>query len=330
MKEARYYESHPRGVQCTLCPKQCVIPSGQSGFCRVRRHVDGVLYAVNYGACTACALDPIEKKPLYHFYPGSLIYSIGTWGCNFSCRFCQNWHIAHADPPIVELAPYQAVREARHSSNATIGIAYTYSEPCVWFEYVLDCARLARAEGLKNVLVTNGFISIEPLKELLPYIDAMNIDVKAFTEEFYRQICAGCLADVKRVVEVSATACHVEVTTLLVPGLNDSAEEVRQLAAWLGGIRRDIPLHLTRYFPQYQLESPPTTIAALERGREAALPYVDYVYIGNVGGRGMNTYCPGCGFLVIERTAGMKSSLTADKQCPGCGQSIAITGEVKI
>ncbi len=327
MREALYYEPHERGVACTLCPKGCVIGEGLAGFCRARRNVGGRLFAANYGACSSYALDPIEKKPLYHFYPGSYIFSVGTWGCNFACSFCQNWQIAQDEPDTVAMTPEKAVATAAGAGRGNIGVAFTYSEPSVWYEFVFDTARLARNAGLKNVLVTNGFINPRPLAGLLPYIDALNIDVKAFNDKFYREICAGSLAAVKRTVELAAAHAHVEVTCLVVPGLNDDAAELEALAAWLAGISRDIPLHFSRYFPNYKLTAPPTPVATLERARETARRHLNYVYIGNVGNAGADTRCPVCDLVVIDRLR-RASVLGADKKCPRCGRGIAVAGEI--
>ena len=327
MREALYYEPHERGVICRLCPKECVIGEGLTGFCRARRNVGGQLFAANYAACSSYALDPVEKKPLYHFYPGSYIFSIGTWGCNFACRFCQNWQIAQEEPDTVAMTPEKAVATAVGAGRQNIGIAYTYSEPSVWYEFVLDTAQLARSQGLKNVLVTNGFIKPAPLAGLLPYIDALNIDVKAFNERFYREVCAGRLAEVKRTVELAADAAHVEVTCLVVPELNDDAAELEALAAWLAGISRDIPLHFSRYFPNYKLDTPPTPVATLETAYEAARRHLRYVYVGNVGAEGVNTHCPDCDLVVIDRLR-RESRLADDKKCPRCGSGIAVVGEV--
>jgi pyruvate formate lyase activating enzyme len=327
MREALWYGPHERGVACRLCPKECVIGEGLTGFCRARRNVGGKLYAANYAACSSYALDPIEKKPLYHFYPGSYIFSLGTWGCNLACRFCQNWQIAQDEPDTVAMAPTAAVEAAAGAGRRNIGIAYTYSEPTVWYEFVLDTARVAKERGLKNVLVTNGFINPEPLAALLPHIDALNIDVKAFNDKFYREICAGRLAEVKRTVEQAAASAHVEVTCLVVPGLNDDAAELEALAAWLAGVGKDIPLHFSRYFPNYKLDAPPTPVATLERAYETARRHLRYVYVGNVGTLGVNTHCPACGLMVIDRLR-RQSNLTAEKKCPRCGDGIAIVGDV--
>ena len=327
MHEALYYEPHQHGVVCRLCPKECIVAEGLTGFCRARRNTGGRLYSENYGACTAKALDPIEKKPLYHFYPGSYILSLGTWGCNFSCRFCQNWHIAQSQPEATTLPPENAVETAASLGPRNIGLAYTYSEPSVWFEYVLDTAKLARSRGLKNVVVTNGFINPGPLAELLPHVDALNIDVKAFNDHFYQEVCAGRLADVQRTVEMAAAAAHVEVTCLVVPGLNDSVAELTVLAEWLASISKDIPLHFSRYFPNYKMTLPPTPVATLEMAQDIAFKHLSYVYLGNAGAEGVNTHCPACGRLVIDRLRRC-SHLAENKKCPQCGSKITIIGEV--
>lgn len=330
MREALHYQSQGQTAVCSLCPKNCVIPAGGTGFCRTRQNTGGRLYALNYAQATAQALDPIEKKPLYHFYPGSSILSLGTWGCNFSCQFCQNWSIAQAQPPAAELVPEAAAALAvQLIEHGNIGIAYTYSEPSVWYEYILDTAQLVRQAGLKNVLVSNGFINEQPLQELLPYVDAMNIDVKGFTNAFYRQVCAGQLSAVKRTVEVAAAHCHVEITTLIVPGQNDTETEMAELAEWLAGINPDIPLHLSRYFPNYKMTAPPTPIATLQAAYKTARQFLNYVYIGNVGGEGINTFCPACGYTVIDRLTGQSRLTEPQKNCPECGRSIPIAGEIR-
>lgn len=326
MREAMYYTKRDGGLLCSLCPKKCVIKPGMAGFCRVRRNIEGRLYTANYSACSSYAVDPMEKKPLYHFYPGSYIFSIGTWGCNFACRFCQNWQIAQNEPELQSLPPEKAVEAAKRLPN-NIGIAYTYSEPSVWYEQVLETAGLAKEQGLKNVMVTNGFINLEPLQELLPVIDAFNIDVKAFNQEFYRDICRGTLDDVKRTVELTAAYSHVEITTLVIPGLNDKKTEIASLAQWLSDISPDIPLHLSRYFPNYKMDYEATPEETLQMCYDVSRNYMHYVYIGNVAGEGVNTYCYTCGQLLIDRLR-HKNYVTREKHCPKCGSEIPIVGDI--
>ena len=325
--EASYYVKLPgEKVECRLCPHTCVIAPGRRGICRVRENRDGQLYARNYGRCSSLALDPIEKKPLYHFYPGSPILSAGTVGCNFRCQFCQNWEIAQAEPETAGITPEDLVEKAREVNS--IGIAYTYSEPLVWFEFVLATARLARAAGLKNVMVSNGFIRPEPLAELLPWIDAWNIDVKGFSREFYRQIVHG---DYRPVLETAAAAVqagnHVEITTLLVTGLNDDMDELTELVEWVAtNLGVDTPLHFSRYFPQYRLQAPPTPLETMRRARAMARQRLHYVYLGNVADpEANNTYCPKCGALVIRRT-GFSVALPGltGRTCRTCGSELAI------
>jgi len=326
---ARHYEAAEEGaVRCLLCPRRCVIKPGKAGVCRVRLNVEGRLFTANYAQVTSYAMDPMEKKPLYHFYPGSYIFSLGTLGCNLHCQFCQNWTIAHGNPPALEIAPEEAVAVARQEAERCfcVGIAYTYSEPVVWYEYVMETARLAREAGLKNVLVTNGFISEAPLRELLPLVDAMNIDVKAFTSRFYRQWCKGELEPVIRTVEIACRECHVELTNLLIPGLNDGEDEVKELVNWVAGLSPDIPLHFSRYFPRYKMNLPPTPLATLERAYRLARERLNYVYLGNVADdRGSSTCCPRCGELLIKRwgyeieIAGLKGD-----RCGNCGNKIPV------
>lgn len=285
MKEALFYEKLDSSkVRCLLCPHECVLSQDGTGVCRARRNTGGRLYSLNYSCVTSLALDPIEKKPLYHFHPGSLILSAGTFGCNFKCSWCQNWTIAHKDARTMEMTPGELSGIAReYASRGSIGVAYTYNEPSIWYEFIHDTARLVKKQGLMNVLVTNGFISIEPLEQLLPYMDAMNIDVKAFTEEFYKNYCKGALSSVMKTVERAARSCHVEITTLVIPGLNDSPEEIERLASWLASISPDMVLHLSRFFPNYQMNDIiPTPRETLENVRNSALKHLKHVYLGNI------------------------------------------------
>lgn len=281
MKEAQFYEKNGDTVLCRLCPHGCKITDGETGLCNVRRNKNGVLIAESYGKISSIALDPIEKKPLKRFYPGSKILSAGSFGCNMKCAFCQNCGISQEIPQTVYVSPEELTRKAKEIPE-NLGVAFTYNEPLISVEYILDTAALLKENGLKAVLVTNGMINPEPLKALLPFTGAMNIDVKGFTEAYYRKL-GGSLDAVKRTVEISATACHVEVTTLIVPGENDNAEEIRELSKWLSGISPEIPLHLSRFFPRYKmLDTPPTqaeTICAL--AKEAG-KYLKFIYLGNL------------------------------------------------
>ena len=327
-KEENLKDKENKAVLCQLCPKQCTIADGQTGFCRVRKNTDGILYATNFGQLSAHAMDPIEKKPLYHYYPGRYILSLGTTGCNLRCGFCQNWNIAHDSPQTIEVTPEHVVEVAANQDPyPNVGIAYTYSEPFIWYEFVYHTARLARDKGLKNVLVTNGYINEEPLRAILPFIDAMNIDVKGFTDEYYLKNCAGNLEPVLRTVEIAHSRCHVELTTLLIPSLNDSEDEVCRLVDWVAGLNPEIPLHFSRYSPNFEFEIEATPPETLQRAREIALEKLDYVYIGNLGDpQGVNTYCPQCGKIVINRSwyNGKIVGLTPENNCKHCGRKISI------
>lgn len=283
MKEALYYEKREKGmVHCHLCPVGCRIPDGRKGACRVRMNHGGVLFTEVYGKTTSIALDPIEKKPLYHYHPGEYILSLGTKGCNLHCDFCQNWHISQdVEVPTEDITSDQIVKKAK--SLNSFGIAYTYNEPFIWYEFVLDTAKLAKREGLENVLVTNGYVNMPPLEEILPFIDAMNIDLKSLDEEFYRKICKGRLKPVLDVIKRSVKSCHVELTNLIIPTLNDSEDTIRKLVDWIyENAGPEVPLHFSRYFPCYRMNLPPTPRATLETAQAIAKEKLKYVYLGNV------------------------------------------------
>ena len=272
-------------VTCELCFHHCHLEEGQTGFCRARICRNGAVVLLNYGKLTSLALDPIEKKPLRRFHPGSLILSVGSFGCNLRCPFCQNHEISmagEAEIQTVKVSPAQlAAKASELRAHGNIGVAYTYNEPLVSYEYVRDCAELVREQGMVNVLVTNGTIEEGPWRALLPLIDAANIDLKGFTPAWYRRL-GGDSETVKRSIALAAERCHVEVTTLLIPGENDSAEEIRALAQWLAAVSQSIPLHLSRFFPQYKMtDRPPTPVEQVYRLAEAAREYLSYVYTGN-------------------------------------------------
>ncbi len=272
-------------VACEICPHHCKLEEGQSGFCHARRNEGGRIVCANYGQVTALALDPIEKKPLARFFPGSRILSVGSYGCNLRCPFCQNHSISmasQADEATTVITPEQLVEKALQLvPQGNIGIAYTYNEPLIGYEFVADCAKLSRQHNLKNVLVTNGTICEKPLMQILPFIDAMNIDLKGFTQAFYDKL-SGDLKTVKKTISLSAQACHVEVTTLLIPGENDSEEEIESLCRWLAGISSEIPLHLSRFFPRYRYNTKhPTPVNRVYERAALARRYLKYVYTGN-------------------------------------------------
>lgn len=271
-------------TNCGLCPRHCSLEEGATGACRARRNRGGKVISLNYGKITAMNLDPIEKKPLARYFPGSRILSVGSFGCNLHCPFCQNYEIAWTgeDYPSRTVAPENLVRMALDMKpEGNIGVAFTYNEPLVGIEYVLDTAALLKSEDLKTVLVTNGYICREPFHGLLPLVDAMNIDLKGFTEEYYRKL-GGDLKTVMETIKTSASRCHVEVTTLVIPGENDSPQEITQMAQWLASVDRELPLHLTRFFPRHQYQdreaTPPGEIYELV---ELAGKYLKHVYAGN-------------------------------------------------
>lgn len=297
MKEAMFYEKREENkVKCHLCPQLCLIDPDESGFCFIRKNINGTLYAMEYGRISSSYLDPIEKKPLYNFHPGSTIYSIGGIGCNLRCPWCQNWNIAQPSDsfPGIEveditkqftasMGPQQVVELAKkYIPNKCIGVAYTYNEPFTWYEYVKDIAVLVKDAGMYNVLVTNGYVMEEPLRELLPLIDAMNIDIKGFSESFYHKV-SGHLRPVLKTAEAAKEFCHIEITNLVIPGLNDSREDFKKLVDWVAGtLGKDTPLHFSRYFPSYKLATEPTPLDTLLLAEHIAREKLDFVYLGNV------------------------------------------------
>ncbi len=273
-------------TRCDLCFHRCALQEGQRGICRVRLCRGGKIVDGNYGMVSSLALDPVEKKPLRRFHPGSFVLSVGSCGCNLCCPFCQNNGISMTDGndvPMRRLPPQQLAELAQElKPRGNIGVAYTYNEPTVSFEYLMDCAPLVHRNGMYNVLVTNGSLLPSPLKKLLPFIDAMNVDLKGFSEAFYRWI-GGDLETVKNFIALSSeSGCHVEVTTLVIPGKNDSPEEMEALSAWLASVDRRIPLHLTRFFPQYKMaRALPTPLPTLYKLADIASKSLEYVYLGN-------------------------------------------------
>lgn len=273
-------------VRCGICPWNCSLDEGERGFCGVRGNVGDKIVNVNYGFLAVACLDPIEKKPLRNFYPGSKILSIGANGCNLRCPHCQNFSISMAAQEEIDMMdtdPKEVVDVAlSYKPQGNIGLAFTYNEPVTMYDFMLDTAKLSKENGLINVMVTNGYINEEPLKKLLPYIDAMNIDLKYFNEDGYKKIGGG-LETVKRSIEVADKACHVEVTWLVVPGENDSVEELEKAASWLASVNPEIPLHISRFFPMYKvLDKKPTDKNLMFELEKAARKYLKYVYLGNM------------------------------------------------
>ncbi len=321
MQEASYYQVNPEGkVACFLCPQQCRIAPEKAGFCKVRVHRDGKLIAANYGLVSSISLDPIEKKPLYHFYPGKPILSVGTIGCTLGCEFCQNWQISREEAPCRKVTSEEltVIAEETNRSDGSIGLAYTYSEPGVWYEFLMATMLLIREKGLKNVLVTNAFLSPEPWREILEWTDAANIDLKGFKEDYYRKLCHGKLQPVLDNIEAAAGKIHLELTTLIIPGENDNPAEIRKMVKWIAGLDPEIPLHLSRYFPNYKLDIPATPVETMQQTFEIAKEYLKYVYLGNIGVSN-NTQCPDCGSLLVKRESYHTKVIALDK-CPKCGR----------
>jgi pyruvate formate lyase activating enzyme len=316
-------------VQCELCPKKCLISPGQSGECRVRINIDGVLRTVVYGYPCSIHVDPIEKKPLFHFLPGSRILSMATVGCNLHCKNCQNWEISQANPEDSTAFPCSPQRLISLTKEANCpSLAYTYTDPIIYYEYTYDSAKLAKEAGIRNVLVTAGYINEEPWRRLLQYVDAANIDLKALSDEFYRNVCSGTLKPVQNALIIAkASGIMVEVTNLIIPTLNDKAEQIRDLCRWikenLGG---ETPLHFSRFFPRYKMRHlPPTSLKTLDLAREVAMDEgLQYVYIGNILSKeGQNTYCPECKKLLIERTGyTILQNRIRGGRCPDCNKEI--------
>jgi pyruvate formate lyase activating enzyme len=325
-KEALFWEKREDGkIQCLLCPVGCVIAEGKIGVCRGRKNEGGILYAINYGRLVSVAIDPMEKKPLYHFHPGADILSTGPNGCNLSCQNCQNWNISQQESPTEFVSPEDLVKIA--VKEKSIGIAYTYTEPLIWYEYVKDTARIAHEKKLVNVLVTNGYIHEEPLKQILPYIDAMNIDLKSMDEDFYKKTCKGRLPFVLRAIELSyQNKVHIEITNLLIPTLNDSEEQIQKLVDFVASLNDRIPLHFSRYFPAYKMDLPPTPLQSLQKAFLLGKRKLKYVYVGNAYiPNTSNTYCPSCNELLIRRDGYHTAVIgIADKKCKKCGVAVDV------
>lgn len=317
---------------CTLCPHFCRIRPGKEGICRSRYHQDNILVTANYGKVSALHFDPIEKKPLYHFHPGRVIFSIGSTGCNLQCSFCQNAEISQTSPSdffhLHEYTPQQLIDLALQKSG-NVGIAFTYNEPAVWYEYMLDIAVLSAGAGLKNVMVTNGYINPAPLDQLLPLMNAFSVDLKAFTEEFYHKVTKAKLEPVKDTLQrIRQAGKHLEITNLVIPTQNDDESVFDAMCRWIADeLGPDTVLHLSRYFPAYKMTIPGTPAQTLIHLRQLARKYLDYVFIGNISlPEGNDTVCNRCGQTVITRTGYLISApgLDASGKCVKCGNPIAV------
>jgi pyruvate formate lyase activating enzyme len=334
MKEALFYKkSEDKKVSCYLCSHRCPnIGDSAVGICGVRQNKGGILYSLNYGQLVAANVDPIEKKPLFHFFPGSIAYSIASIGCNFKCGFCQNWQISQVDQARrlgvkgVATTAEEVVSEAiKHNC---LSVSYTYTEPTIYFEFAYDCAKLAKEKGLYNNFVTNGYMSKEALNYISPYLDAANVDLKSFKEDFYKKICKATLAPVlENITLMKKLGIWVEVTTLVIPGYNDSDEELADIAGFIASLDKDMPWHISSFYPNYKFtQEKPTPLATLKKayeiGKEKGLKFV---YLGNVHtDYGENTYCPSCSQMLIDRLAYyVKRSNIEKGKCKFCGQTIS-------
>ncbi len=328
--EAMYYKKLVnKRVECTLCPRVCTIADMERGYCGVRENQGGTYYTLVYGRACSAHVDPIEKKPLFHYLPGTDAYSIATAGCNMECKFCQNWEISQFRPEqvrSVDLPPRQVVNLAKRSGCKTI--AYTYTEPVIFYEYMYDTAIQGNKVGVGSVMISNGYIKEEPMKDLCQHLSAVKIDLKAFTEKFYRDTCSGQLKPVLECLELLAGLdMWYEIVVLIVPTLNDSEKEIRDMCRWVKvNLGPDVPMHFSRFHPTYKIKNlPPTPPRTLERARQIARSEgINYVYVGNVPGNpGESTYCPKCGEILIHRVAyRILKNLLKDSRCPRCSHFI--------
>ena len=332
MHEALLYSKIDNdSIRCDLCAHRCLIPEGRRGLCGVRENRKGTLYSLVYGKAIATHVDPIEKKPLFNFLPGSLAFSVATAGCNMTCLHCQNADISQAPRETgrimgEQITPEELVEAALQGGCRSI--AYTYTEPTIFFEYALDTARLARGQGVKNIFVTNGYMTEEALEMINPVLDAANVDLKSFNDDFYRKICGARLQPVLETIKrMHEQGIWLEVTTLIIPGHNDSDEELEAIGRFLSGISPDIPWHVSAFYPTYLLTSaPPTPAATLRRARKIGQAAgLRYVYTGNIpGDNGENTYCPNCGKIIIERTGYRVGAVNIrDGNCAFCSTPVA-------
>ena len=321
IKEAYFYQKLDNAVvQCQLCPRRCVIPPSKRGFCRVRENRNGTLFSLVYARPCSIHIDPVEKKPLFHFLPASSVFSIATVGCNLRCLFCQNWQISQARPEEINytyLEPQELVERLRETRSPVI--AYTYSEPVIFYEYMLDVAKLAKSQGIRNTMHSNGYINEEPLRKLSKYLDAANIDLKGFSQKYYSEMTMGDLDSVLKSLKIlKEEGVWIEITNLILPGLNDDPQTITKMCLWIKDNLGDaVPIHFSRFWPMYKMLSlNPTPTTTLERAKRIAQDCgLKYVYIGNVPGHtGENTYCPSCGKIIIKRSGYSILEVNLDEQ----------------
>ena len=328
MKKALLQEKLKNSVKCKNCAHFCVLPEGKTGICQVRRNINGEIFVQNYQKLVALQIDPIEKKPLYHFQPGTDTLSIAAAGCSFSCKNCQNWHLSQKNPQqlkVKEMSPENIVRIAKDKKLSSI--SYTYGEPIIFLEYALDIMKLAKEQSLKNVWVSNGYFSKQSLHKVAPLLDVINIDLKSFSEDFYKRICGGRLQPVLDSIKELHGKVWLEITTLIIPGYNDSENELTDIADFIASVDKDIPWHISVFSGRLSKEmkdvpdTPKETIEkAYDIGKKAGL---EYIYPGNIVSDKSNTYCPNCKSKIIERE-NFKVVKKSDGQCQSCGQKIKI------
>jgi len=324
LQVCEFIQKEDQGFRCELCPHKCLLETGATGICGVRQNIGGEVVSLNYGKITALAMDPIEKKPLYHYYPGTRILSVGSTGCNFHCDFCQNWTVARGKVPSVDVTPWDLISKAQRKDN--IGIAFTYAEPLMWYEFLRETMPKVQEKGLKTVLVTNGYINSKPLQKILPNLNAVNLDIKFFARGSYRRYCGGDLKQILNNALEFKKNGHLEITTLIIPDINDSPEEIDRLVSWIKeNLGSDTPFHLSRYYPAYRFNTPPPSIETLIDLYYLARESLDYVYLGNIReAEFQHTYCPRCNHLLIKRGFGVQIRIEEGNTCPECGQLIHI------
>ena len=322
------FKKNGNKLECLLCPHYCKIAVGHRGICSVRKNTGSSIELLTYGVISGYSLDPIEKKPLYHFFPGHNILSSGSYGCNMKCDFCQNYNISQKIPLslIPDATPEKIINEALSAEN-NIGIAFTYNEPVIWFEYMRDIATGVKNKGLYTAMVSNGYVNSDPLKEMIQFIDAFNIDLKAFNNNFYRRLTGADIEPVRNSLkQIAKSGKHLEITTLIIPGQNDEENEMASESEWIAGeLGKNVPLHLSRYFPMFKRDNPATSQETMDRLFEIASQHLNYVYMGNIiSETGQNTLCPTCGLTVTMRSGYKTRQSNLDKagKCTGCGNLV--------